>query len=108
MCAVGVVETTHLARWRRDSRPSAPEQTGTDMPLCIGHLLTPARLSLCAVGVTAVTLLAACGGSDSTSAAPAGATGGRADVRTHAGPDGPMILVDPKASRCTARTRKDG
>jgi predicted lipoprotein with Yx(FWY)xxD motif len=65
------------------------------MSLRTGHLLTPARLSLCAVGVAAMTLLAACGGSDATTSAPAAGTGGGdAVVRTDAGPDGRMILVD--------------
>lgn len=65
------------------------------MSLRTGHLLTPARLSLCAVAVTAMTLLAACGGSDTTTAAPA-AGGGDAVVLTHAGQDGRTVLVDTK------------
>jgi predicted lipoprotein with Yx(FWY)xxD motif len=57
--------------------------------------LTSSRLSLFAIGVAAATLLAACGGSDATTAGPAaGSGGGDAVVRTHAGPDGRMILVD--------------
>jgi predicted lipoprotein with Yx(FWY)xxD motif len=65
------------------------------MSLRTGHRLTPARLFLLAVGVAAATLLAACGGSDATTAAPAaGNGGGDAVVRTHAGPDGQLVLVD--------------
>ena len=64
------------------------------MSLRTGHPLTPARLSLFVVGVAAATLLAACGGSDATTAAPAAGTGGDAVVRTHAGSDGRLVLVD--------------
>jgi predicted lipoprotein with Yx(FWY)xxD motif len=65
------------------------------MSRLISHVSPPARLTIFAVGVAAMTILAACGGDSPTSSAPAGgADASGAVVRTHAGPDGPMILVD--------------